>query len=194
MTSYCRGCWYRLDGTSSSCCPECGRPFDLSNGRTYRTKPRSQWWFDAIFCPIASFLCLLLVVMTIAAIWAYHRCTVEELALAQLDQGRLSYRLDSRCPTWMANWANTRGIPLPATVVHVYFETNFAADRDLAYVKEFSNLESLYLDGVKITDMGITQLEQLRHLKVLWLSGTRVTDGGIARLKRHVPGLTVYGP
>lgn len=34
-TMYCKGCWYILDGLESRRCPECGRSFDPSNGKTF---------------------------------------------------------------------------------------------------------------------------------------------------------------
>jgi len=45
---YCRNCWYILDGLSEHRCPECGRPFDPDNRRTYHTRPRARWWWRTL--------------------------------------------------------------------------------------------------------------------------------------------------
>jgi len=47
-TMYCRRCGYVLDGLSDHRCPECGRPFDPANRRTYRTTPRRRWSWKII--------------------------------------------------------------------------------------------------------------------------------------------------
>ena len=39
---YCRRCRYVLDSLSDHRCPECGRPFDPANRRTYRTTPHRK--------------------------------------------------------------------------------------------------------------------------------------------------------
>src|SRR5947209_7206968 len=43
-TPMCLGCGYTLLGLPEPRCPECGRPFDLSDPRTYTTKPPLVRW------------------------------------------------------------------------------------------------------------------------------------------------------
>ena len=41
-TKYCLGCSYALDGLPENRCPECGRPFDPDESRTFSPRPRAK--------------------------------------------------------------------------------------------------------------------------------------------------------
>lgn len=56
-------------------------------------------------------------------------------------------------------------------------------DDDLVLVKEFPDLEYLFLGGTAITDAGLVHLEKLEELGWLDLRDTAVTDAGLERLK-----------
>ena len=57
-TMWCHACEYPLDGLSEQRCPECGRPFDPLEKRTYRSKPPGSrralfvWLVPAMWVPV----------------------------------------------------------------------------------------------------------------------------------------------
>ena len=58
-------------------------------------------------------------------------------------------------------------------------------DNDIHFLKEFSNLESLYLVRCPgITDQGMVVLEFLPNLKLLSLGGTNVTESSVPRIAK----------
>ena len=42
-TMYCRKCSCVLDGLDTDHCPECGRPFDRRNPKTFCDRPKGKW-------------------------------------------------------------------------------------------------------------------------------------------------------
>lgn len=51
-TRYCLGCGYVLDGLPEHRCPECGRPFDPDNPRTFKTaRPYKRWRWHVLLRP-----------------------------------------------------------------------------------------------------------------------------------------------
>ena len=64
----CLGCGYVLDGLKEHTCPECGREFDVKNGKTFRWDPplsriNNAWFVAAIY--------LLPQVLTLILVWIY---------------------------------------------------------------------------------------------------------------------------
>ena len=91
------------------------------------------------------------------------------------------------------------------------------SDRGLAHLKGLTWLQSLELGNTKLTDAGLACLQGLPNLHSLEVSNTQVsvaglnlftgrkrfrflvartqvTAGDVQRLKRHAPGLEIYGP
>ncbi|MDM8005830.1 MAG: hypothetical protein QUV05_06730 [Phycisphaerae bacterium] len=87
-TMYCRGCWYALDGVAEDRCPECGRPFNPADRRTYRTKSRREWWSSLRRRFTAAFL-VLLVFLLLAGGWLYRRYRIEKDAIAEFNAGNI---------------------------------------------------------------------------------------------------------
>jgi hypothetical protein len=193
-TRYCRRCWYALDGASGSRCPECGRPFDFADQRSYRTMSRGRWWTIRVLRPVVVVLVAVLMIAAIGAVMAYSRHASDRSIMVMLRHTRFSYRSSPLAPTWVADWAGRYRLSMPSTVVQVFFETNAARDDDLVHVSKLANLRHLYLDGEKITDAGLAHLGDMSNLRLLWLGGTRVTEEGVEDLKQALPQLTVYGP
>jgi hypothetical protein len=49
---YCLGCSYVLDGLPECRCPECGRPFDPNDPRTFKTaRSRKRWRWNLLLIP-----------------------------------------------------------------------------------------------------------------------------------------------
>jgi hypothetical protein len=56
-------------------------------------------------------------------------------------------------------------------------------------MERFPNLHLLRLEGPRVTDAALVHLKGLKGLDTLFLDGTRVTDEGKADLRRALPGL-----
>ena len=56
-------------------------------------------------------------------------------------------------------------------------------DAGLKELKEFQNLEYLFLAGAGVTDAGLKDLRDFKSLHTLDLSSTAVTDAGLRELK-----------
>ena len=67
-------------------------------------------------------------------------------------------------------------------------------DRGMQHIAEMTQLESLNLNGLPITDNGLFRLHRLKRLKMLSLYVTKVTPAGVERFQRAVPECVVsYG-
>jgi len=64
-------------------------------------------------------------------------------------------------------------------------------DRGMKHVGEMTQLESLNLNGLPITNSGLRELHHLKRLKTLSLYVTKITPDGIKRFQRAVPGCSV---
>ena len=62
------------------------------------------------------------------------------------------------------------------------FKKRAKSDAGLEHLKGLTNLQSLYLDGTKITDSGLVHLKGLPNLDNLWLP-KQITDSGLVHLK-----------
>jgi hypothetical protein len=74
----------------------------------------------------------------------------------------------------------SRGDVPGGPVVHVVLSTCKATDADLAQLKNFKQLESLYLAQTQITDAGLAHLKSLERLEYLALNETGITGAGLA--------------
>lgn len=64
-------------------------------------------------------------------------------------------------------------------------------DRGMDHVAEMTQLESLNLNGLRITDVGLRKLHSLQNLKLLSAYVTDVTSEGVASFREAVPGCDV---
>ena len=65
-------------------------------------------------------------------------------------------------------------------------------DAGLKELKEFKNLEYLFLSGTGVTDAGLKELKDFKSLHTLDLSSTPVTDAGLRELKDCKELRTLY--
>jgi hypothetical protein len=100
---YCRHCGYALVGLSQNRCPECGRPFDPSNPRTFLSRPKGwrvrQWlrriaWGLlelAVASTIASAISLAVMIPVLHSRWK-----AQDRAIAAIRQAGGRVSIDSR--------------------------------------------------------------------------------------------------
>lgn len=72
---------------------------------------------------------------------------------------------------------------------HIYYDD--VADVDLLHLRRLTNLETLHLSGLHLTDDGLEHLVGLQHLQELTLLKANVTDTGIAQLRDVLPNLRI---
>lgn len=68
-------------------------------------------------------------------------------------------------------------------VIEISLSRTKAADADLALLKHFPDLQTLYLAQTSIGDTGLSRLKGLARLHTLFLTNTKVTDAGLIHLK-----------
>jgi hypothetical protein len=57
----------------------------------------------------------------------------------------------------------------------------------LEYLKELTQLQTLWLGGTQISDAGLEHLKGLTTLQVVYIAQTRVTDEGVKKLQEALP-------
>jgi Leucine-rich repeat (LRR) protein len=82
----------------------------------------------------------------------------------------------------------------PGDVTSLDLRRTRVTDAGLKELKEFKNLETLYLSRTMVTDAGLKELKELEHLPMLFLSNTKVTDAGKKELQSARPGLRIVDP
>jgi len=58
-------------------------------------------------------------------------------------------------------------------------------------VGKLTNLQTLNLEGTKVTDAGMSEVDKLTNLQTLDLGCTKVTDAGLRVLKEAIPKLII---
>ncbi|MCH7728516.1 MAG: PD40 domain-containing protein, partial [Planctomycetes bacterium] len=71
-----------------------------------------------------------------------------------------------------------------ATVVHVYLYDKKATDDTLANIAKLTELETLIISNIAVSDVGIQHVSNLTKLVYLELSHTCVSNAGLAHLKK----------
>ncbi len=197
-TMYCRKCWYILDGLDDPRCPECGRAFDPANRRTYRTRPRRQWWSRVLL----RVMVVMMLVVAIPAGFLYRRYRIEHRAMAALQTRGFRYRTAPYGPEWLTKWATQRGLPMVEVVVSVpeMFHSDTISsdlyhpvpagpamrykDADLSHLRGLTDLRELEIGGREVTNQGLEYLEDLTKLTKLYVLNTQATDDGLRHLQR----------
>jgi Leucine-rich repeat (LRR) protein len=102
--------------------------------------------------------------------------------LLQFPQGTLTEK-DKNALAALIKWGDrgySLNYPEKLKLIAIQYQNN-VTDKDIEFLRTFSNLEDLYLVYCpQITDKGMDILAYLPHLKILSLGGTNVTEASIS--------------
>ena len=182
-TMWCRQCWYILDGLDESRCPECGRPFDPMDPRTYRRTPPGvatrvgrrlkplRWPAVAMLVAVVGFIG-----------WYWWRYTVEQRKAASLDSLQMGHAGREILPHWAHRACRGVGLPYLQRVAGPGIVT--VRDGDLKSFKEYDWITVIAVDAAQLTDAGLTDLKGVKGLQELvLLNSTNITDSGLAHVQ-----------
>jgi hypothetical protein len=199
---FCRKCDYSLVGLSANRCPECGRPFDPADPRTFLSHPRSwllRRWGRRIGCVL---LCLAvpIVILLGGACWGWARERPAVLTIraangkisapaSGMNLGTFTGTFVKATPgiaRWSGYlWAYSRlaKTGLLDRVYSIELTGSQATDSALHEVWRLKGLQQAIIWDSPITDEGIACLSRAPNLASLTLRNTRITSKGIARTR-----------
>ncbi len=207
---YCRTCGYQLAGLSANRCPECGRPFDPDNRRTFLRRPRGWLVRRLIRRMLVALACFVLAIGA-ALGWLYYdwkRCNVPGLGFvtagARLDKKtigpvwlkyllgrRLGYLLDRPESVTFVQVGDDdlarAGMLLSLEQVSVVGDQtrpSHVTEAGLAHLRNLKTLRTLGLRNTPMSDAAMAQISQLQSLEYLGFMHAQLTDSGLAQLGR----------
>ena len=179
---YCRRCNYNLHGLTAPRCPECGREFDPTNPKTYRSRPARGWAHYAKRAAYALAVLLLLLVGIWG--WFFWGWYDEQQALRalQVDPENVDHVQYTPILTyWPKEHLGPAGFVLDRVT---YFGASHDRNPpDFTPLAKLTKLKLLDLESSSITDLA--PLAELTELRFLGIRYTRVSDlSPLARLTK----------
>lgn len=189
---HCRRCYYDLRGLPRNCCPECGRPFDPTKPRTYRTHPprlkRTLLRLSVSMCALA--LLSAATFYTWLHFWREAKIAgyaKEKAAIKTIEAGGgevNGFVIDA--PPWLAKRLGNPRYLQRATMVHLPCFSTASANVQLAPLHNLPRLETLTITGDKriqvLDDPVIEHLRSFTELRSLSLESISITAQRLRRL------------
>lgn len=195
---YCRRCGYALVGLSANRCPECGRPFDPTDRRTFTRYPHSglvRYWIRKIVLGLTIVLLAGAILASAWFGWVYwtYRAEwqAEQEAIAAL-KASADDAWQVTVDTWYVPFGWEYSLPfcpdyLLTRVWMVAVRGDSPWQASLSGLASFKHCRSITLPRLGIADDHLRHLEGLTRLEWLDLEwNPAVTDDGLV----HLRGLT----
>src|SRR5262249_55404811 len=172
---------YNLSGLTEHRCPECGRPFDPANHRTFcRTPPSAARRYLRGFITLTLFLALL---SAPGLIWLHHGWKREQSALGTLRTLGGTWSTRSLLPRWPTRILTRYVGPISERVTAVDLS------KSVRRLDEYSMLQTLpWLEDLSVGSLAVNSdlslFATLSGLRKLQLNDSRIADLGLQQLKQ----------
>jgi hypothetical protein len=174
---YCKQCGYSLRALSTPRCPECARPFNPANRRTFRKRPLRPW--TRRLCRAAIALTILALPSAMTWGWFYWDWRLEQQALAELKPN--AQNQEPRLPHWLDTPTNANAKWLKARLGSAGFVLDrtiqlgiFSPRHSFAPLAAFRRMRDITLDDTNVSDL--SPLAGMTDLATLSIDGGNVTD------------------
>jgi hypothetical protein len=141
--------------------------------------PRPRRWIPL---SLKMFMAIMVLVFVGSSLWVGVPIYRQRLAMREIDRldGSLVTMPDG--PEWIRDWLDEEQMRSIDTVIGVDLSYTNASDETMVCLGGLSSLQTLSLDGTKITDVGLSHIKQSKAVQVLNLDDTLITDAGLALL------------
>ncbi len=198
---YCRKCGYQLAGLSENRCPECGRPFDPSNPRTFLRHPkgwRVRQWLRRIAWGLLALAVASAIALAVTIAVLHSRWKAQDRAITAIRQagGRVSIDTPERSlalPILFGCRMNRGFNPGPAQYRAGLLGRRFAYLNDRA-------VEVLLFNGplvvgrnrvvvydawqdIPVDDAWLANLRNLPYVMSVLIASTEMTDAGLEHFR-----------
>lgn len=180
---YCRQCGYALRGLSEPRCPECGRPYNPTDPKSYLHHPRG-WSLRRRARRAAWSLALLAVAFAVyaAVLWGYMR--YHYLPGRQAETPHIAALTQRGCTVSVretGEWARDLGEPfgwgyMTQRALMVIQGPQALSEADLKHLAELHHLGELRLDPERIDLAGLAHIAGLESLYSLEIGGRTKTN------------------
>ncbi len=191
---YCRTCGYILAGLSRNRCPECGRPFNPADPRTFRRKPLLSGpglWVKRIALIIAAVVVGFLLLEAGVTGWYYRGWRAEQPLIAQIRKEGGKVNTTFAGPRWVTRLLNRRVQFVLDRVYQVEIVDANLDDAALQRLRALPELGSVMLLRSTICRDGLRLLKAIRQMRNLSLLDCPLDGIGLQHLK-DIPGLRMF--
>ena len=175
---FCRGCGYQLNGLTTPRCPECGRPFDPANRRTWRAKPKRRGvWVSARWVLLATMVLFVLAASPVVWLWwGWHQDhAFVEAFTSRHGTPPMIGQIDS--PAWRYWLGKKYGYLLDRTLEIADSKMCPITENEVAAASRSPILRAAHLEDSIPSDEMLIHLGHAKSLQTLYISDFKCLSG-----------------